>query len=334
MSGNLRHILIAFISLMLLAGCNDCIIINGEDVSVLLELSIKAPDVSGTPSVKGYEDPEADGEKMNALRIIIVRPDGTVEHNRYLDLSSDPSVTILTQRFLVVGNEMKSIYLIANENNDLTKELYDFSSLGTGAAFPAETVSELEISVDAADSDQIPMNLPMTALHQVQMPLKDHYATLDIIRAATKFTYTVENKTNHPLEISGITISKAADKEYFLPRGYGDEDFEVPEDVVYEDFYIACNQALSGSEKVRFDPVYLLEGRYEDPTDVRNYNTSIEINGTLYSDYMSDLGSLPRNTHVVVNIIITKEALDGYDISWIVDVRPYGEVVLEPEFGL
>ena len=35
-------------------------------------------------------------------------------------------------------------------------------------------------------------------------------------------------------------------------------------------------------------------------------------------------------THVVVRITIN----DANDISWQVDLRPYGEVVLEPEFGI
>ena len=46
--------------------------------------------------------------------------------------------------------------------------------------------------------------------------------------------------------------------------------------------------------------------------------------------FFPNLSALPRNTHVVVRITIN----DANDISWQVDLRPYGEVVLEPEFGI
>lgn len=48
-----------------------------------------------------------------------------------------------------------------------------------------------------------------------------------------------------------------------------------------------------------------------------------------YTATLPHLGSLFRNTHVKVNI-----TFNDYTINWQVDVEPYWEVKLEPEFGL
>lgn len=48
-----------------------------------------------------------------------------------------------------------------------------------------------------------------------------------------------------------------------------------------------------------------------------------------YTKTLPHLASLFRNTHVKVNIVF-----NDYTLDWQVDVEPYWEVVLEPEFGL
>ena len=49
----------------------------------------------------------------------------------------------------------------------------------------------------------------------------------------------------------------------------------------------------------------------------------------LFRSYLPNLPHLPRNTHVVVNVTINEQ-----DIDCVVDVRPYTEIELEPDFGL
>lgn len=48
-----------------------------------------------------------------------------------------------------------------------------------------------------------------------------------------------------------------------------------------------------------------------------------------YTDILPHLASLFRNTHVKVNIVF-----NDHDVDWQVDVEPYWEVKLDPEFGL
>ena len=96
----------------------------------------------------------------------------------------------------------------------------------------------------------------------------------------------------------------------------------------------------SGAEKV-LEPVYLLESKYLDPAGNTgqdgtrlNYSMSIslaEYGGTQQkNEYFTNLPQLPRNTHVVVHATIRGKG----EINWAVDVEPYGEVILDPIFGL
>ena len=115
-------------------------------------------------------------------------------------------------------------------------------------------------------------------------------------------------------------------------------DFNVP-NVGNNDYYGFAKSfdggglALPDGETVTTSPVYLLEGKYEPEktdADEKDYSMSISVNGadTGY-EYLTNLDRLPRNTHVVVNIVFGVS-----DVTWTVDLRPYGEVKLDPDFGL
>lgn len=59
-----------------------------------------------------------EAEKMHTLRVILVRPDGRVEHNVYLDLkNASVSDRYGKIRLKVQGNEEKTIYLLGNEGS-------------------------------------------------------------------------------------------------------------------------------------------------------------------------------------------------------------------------
>lgn len=69
---------------------------NGPD-AVYLDINVALRDapVSGrSVSGRADEDPSydkvTDAEKMRTLRVILVRPDGKVEHNVHLDLKNNP----------------------------------------------------------------------------------------------------------------------------------------------------------------------------------------------------------------------------------------------------
>lgn len=361
-----RNILLAA-AFFVLAGCN--VWSDIEEVNPLCDLSISVvvSDMPGAPTKAvninpgDYIGAMHDGEKMQTLRIIIVRPDGTVEHNRFMDFYGTIKKAYLEVSdvtFKVVGGERKEVYLIVNENavqeglsgSDELLINRNFDIYTPGSKFPvnddvegSDDASEWTISLYENNAQVPSAALPMSERHTFDMPLQDHHEDFWVTRAAVKFTWLFVNETGDTdYDLSKLTISKASRKEYWLPNttqydaDYAITDYVVP-NVENNDYYV-YEQEISGvtigtannSDKpVTLDPIYLLEGKYTDAaSDGKNYSMSVTLNGTEYSSYFPDLPQLPRNTHVVV--VIT---LKNHDVTWTVDVYPYGEYWLYPGFG-
>lgn len=111
---------------LLMCGCDSrsdegLSLSNGPD-AVYLDINVALRDASASGrSVSGRAEEEMYGEvteaeKMHTLRVILVRPDGRVEHNVYLDLkNASVSDRYGKIRLKVQGNEEKTIYLLGNE---------------------------------------------------------------------------------------------------------------------------------------------------------------------------------------------------------------------------
>lgn len=309
------------------------------------------------------------GEKMQTLRIIIVRPDGTVEHNRYYDFHQVPTTYFATAQFEVVGGETKDVYLFANENTkfDSGRKVaeYDFAAIKVGEQFPTNDITGKDIETDDASLIEVndaltQMALPlfMSECHSVDVPEKqDKNVELIIVRAAVKFTFRIINTSNEPLALNQLTISKLARREYLLPNGveYGFEpsvedgttityikSYKVPMignnehynfKATFADKTVPAKSATGNDGEVVLDPIYLLESNYNDDpsTTGRNYKISLTVGDETYENgYFNNLTALPRNTHVVVDVTLNDE-LTG--LECVVRVYPYGEYWLYPEFG-
>ena len=361
MKAKFRHIAALAALLFLLSGCNS--IWSGLDGTMSeLTLSITVSDTPASPVSRGagtraislnpddFTAPVHDGEKMRSLRIIIVRPDGTVEHNRYLDFTGSAKgayITVDNVRFEVYGPEKKQIYLFANEfvkSSDKSRKIvdYDLDSITPGSIFPEEDLSELKITL-TSDEEQLPSEaLPMSECHSISMPAKDYSAELYVTRAATKFTFLLDNTSSKKHSLSKISISKGSNIEYYLPRisysgnpsdgSFSVNDYTVPNTGDNNNYYIfrydCPGTVVASGATTRLEAIYLLEGKYTDAKDTRNYSMTATIDGVLYEDYFPDLSQLPRNTHVVVCLSIR-----DYEVVWDVKVYPYGEVWLNPGFG-
>ena len=370
MSRIIRHILALAALWMAVAGCNIWGDYGPEDGMSELSISVS---VSNTPAMptkavdvnpNDYIGALNDGEKIQTLRIVIVRENGVIEHNRYLDFYGDIQrayTEVNNIIFKVYGPETKEVYLFVNENtlqtavSGGTKKLvdYDFDALTPGSAFPEEEISSLLVTLTQND-EEVPLALPMSEHHTIEMPASDYHADLYVTRASTKFTYIFDNQSNVDLSLEGLTISKASRKEYYMPRvtytgipltstEYSVDDYEVP-NVENNEYYVFRKTYQGGvsipantvtSKLADGSPInlYLLEGKYTDAaSDGKNYSMSVTLNGTVYSSYFPELPQLPRNTHVVV-LISFKDYGTGMDVHWTVDVYPYEEVWLEPGFG-
>lgn len=346
----LRTSLLSILSICFLL--TGCVLYNGKEEKgesfVRLKLDIEVSNLPSSPKTKGYEDPESENEMMNTLRIIVVRESGIVEHNTYLNFTK-PNLSLKNKEYKVVGGEKKKIWLIANEGND--KVTYNFSNLKPGTEFPESEVNDALITM-TENNDEITGIIPMTACHEVDMPLEDYETELFIIRAATKFTYIITNNTSNPLYFSKLKISKGASKEYLFPRitsssAWGDytdggttvtvpdgmliENYEVPMvgNNEYYEFQKDYSISVPVRSEVKIDPFFLLEGKYTDGnSDGKNYSTALTINGLEYSGFLPDLSQLPRNTHAVV-----RATFNAISVDVTVEVLPYGEVILNPGFG-
>ena len=363
---------ISLFAFFFIAGCTRTLdeepVPGGHAVMANLNVSVCLSGVSSS-AARAFDDytiAATDDEKMQTLRIIVVRPDGTVEHNRFLDIEKAAEV-YEDASFKVVANESKRIYLFANEGlttikNGLPEDVvlprlpdFDFSALEKGDIFPSDDIAGLTIGLSGS-SEELAGPLPMSECHKIWMPAEDRSCRLFIARAAVKFSFMITNESGQPLTLSGLTVDKILRKEYYMPKNTRytvDEDgireiteYDVPssgDNNGYYTFKRTYDDAVtltSGAEKV-LEPVYLLESKYLDPAGNTgqdgtrlNYSMSIslaEYGGTQQkNEYFTNLPQLPRNTHVVVHATIRGKG----EINWAVDVEPYGEVILDPIFGL
>lgn len=322
-----------------------------------------------------FEGPKNSYEVMHTLRIIIVRPDGTVEHNELLS-NSFPAAG-LTQysgaRYPVIGGEQKTVYLFANEASmpkvDFNK--YPVSSNIEPVEFDNLTIPSggKRVLIDNRPNGQ-EMNVPMSECFKINVRKAekdggnyDQAADLFITRAAVKYSFhfTSTEAPHESYYITRIDVSGIADLEYLLPNNatyvpskypstFSDrwiKKYDTPNSVTAGTYSLIPVGSGKGIEipstlKPLTDtihyapPIYLPESPTPDEgkfkvtfwytgCDIENGHQPTEGHETAE---LPNLPALPRNTHVKVNVLLTKG-----DIKCTVDILPYSAVPLNPEFG-
>ncbi|MDE5638185.1 MAG: hypothetical protein K2I47_00025 [Odoribacter sp.] len=360
------YIVLLFAALGLMAGCDKGEYANTEEKPgcVTLKIGVDISDV--LPQSRADETVAAnDAEKMHTLRIIIVRPDGRVERDKYIVL--DNPATLQTWNFeTIVSGESKQVYLIVNEGAEKTEDgivkkvvPYDFSKIKAGTVFPLNEMYALTFCVNS-DTERLAGPLPMSDVHRVDIePVvpdgTEHEieCNLTVRRAAVKFSYYVTNESEKEFKAVGLEMEKMARYSYFLPREF-DGEYIVPS-VNNNEYYTFKHTfpkavVLPAKSTTEVDllkgagesPVYLLEGKYVDKAEGKdakwNYKMSLLLQCDEFGEkpwsttfeYFPDLPDLPRNTHVVVHATVQHDL----EIKWEVHVHPYISVPLEPDFGL
>ena len=312
----------------------SCIMDDFEtDSEAMLEIGVSLSDLKG--QTKAYADP-VEGETMKTVRFIIVRENGYVEHNRKVDLEVASS-SLQEVSFKVVANEMKSVWIVANEENSMVP--IDFGKIAPGAPCPSDFLRKSLITFNSAD-EQMDLPLPMTSYKEFRMPNTNHEESILVYRVATKFTIQITNETSSPIYLTRLNINKAARKGYLFPRilafdeSSGITDFKVPT-VGNNEYYTFSKEykiTLGQGSTSILDPIYLNEGRFTGGGAGKNYAISVTVNGLDFTGDLSELDLLPRNTHTVVNVTFKQEG-STFKLDWKVTVLPYSEVVLKPGFG-
>lgn len=138
--------------------------------------------------------------------------------------------------------------------------------------------------------------------------------------------YIIEYSTPAGLEKGNVTLFGLNEKSVEIPVTTPAAQGEQQKPSQTFDFYV--NEA----------PIWNADGGYsvneafkvpDDQTGSSPYSTSLVFNELTFDGAFDNLPALPRNTHVIANIIIN----DPQSITCYVQVVPYISVVLNPWFG-
>lgn len=161
-----------------------------------------------------------DNEKMHSVRVIILHPDGTVEHNKFYSLDGAKEQKLILLK--VTRNEKKKIYLFANEESvsavegvaDVNSTLSAFfDSYGERESGFEETVNGLYFAPDYSDGKPI----PMSSMYEIDIPEKGVVEeTFYVVRVATKFTINFINWRGKEVRVENFTIASHADKNFLM----------------------------------------------------------------------------------------------------------------------
>ena len=343
-----------------------------EDRMVVLGLNVIVGETPGENNVGSrafagsedgtFENPATEYEKLKTLRVIIVRPDGTVEHNRYVQFDVATGQIISDNlEFEVKSGEIKRIYLFGNE----AAVNYDFrsSNIPEGSIFPTEAVENVTIRVSGTSS---PINNGPTSQTRTYIPMSECFdvkidrpereedlhisRTLFITRSLIKFSFSVKNTVPYGVKtnLTGISITGLAGSSFYLPRntvynppkdqpstnnlgGRYITSYEMPANFGTTEcnFPVLPYYDLDSGEELTFDSyIYLPETK-----TTGNYQLRLSFDNPDLSDWLGsrplDLKDIPRNTHVKINITLNGSI---YDVE--VQMVPYAGVNLTPDFGL
>lgn len=322
---------------------------------------LRSGDNSARSQSDEFEAPAFQHENIRFLRIIIVHPDGTVEHNRLLAFNGRTDLVSYT--FKVTPGETKQIYIVGNEPMSVESSL---AGITAGSVFDKSMVEEIKLS----RATGLPL-IDNTGTAQTWVPMSEHFevkvidiaegnkqtANLFVTRAAVKFSFSFKAGTDeipyegHGFEVSKIKISNIATTEYLFPHNtVYDPAKELPSDNPLQGRYITSYTTPAvaaptdftysvaidaGLAFTQYSPaIYLPEsstGKYEISVAIREKDGN---NGYLQSEPIwfgpkeLDMTDLPRNTHVYINTTLTNSGIYPK-----VTIEPFKEVVLKPGFG-
>lgn len=367
--------ILAMLLAMLTAACNG----KGDEPPVsplpgepvMLTLDVRSIESSmGTRTDSYYEENDTTGfelpatayEKMHSVRVIIVRPDGTVEANRYTPVSDAGIFEFPDEMTMkVASGETKKIYVVANED----AVPYRFSDIMINDIFPEEEVIDIQLSREKNrplfdNSGTGRTYIPMSEIFDVEVktPVNEEdfhqSVSLFVTRAAVKFSFELQGVPDLPvnnLYIKDISINGIADKEYLFPHNtiykpgkYQPSSnslnrrfitsYSIPADAdtIGYTFNLPDGLLSATTEKKSYIPyIYLPESPEQSYTVKINTGGGTPQFPGFYNEVrLPNLPSLPRNTHVRVIMTLT----GPHTIDMEVKVMPYLSVPLDPSFGI
>ena len=312
-------------------------------------------------------------EYMYTLRIVILHENGTVEHNMYIDFGEIPQ-TECYRIFKVTRNETKKIYLIANEENASTDLHEQLETLTTGNTFASIVdnfvfIPDYKNPIPMSSVYDVPVkaeNLVEREFYLVRAATKFAFrftnkrkskVSIDAIHISdiAGATYLIPHK-REPLFMSFDDeslywinwLKKVADESQQSPddveladrRGWI-QAYDIPSETSHQEVTVNGPlevPSMTGDQpgKAVFPVFYLPESKklkagsatYGEQEYTLKLDMSENGKELSFTKTFPNLKALFRNTHVLVDITFTEK--DEVKVQ----VVPYAEVILEPEFGL
>ncbi|MDE5797319.1 MAG: hypothetical protein K2H75_09410 [Muribaculaceae bacterium] len=306
------HILLLLVAMGMATGCRSSetpVEPEPEDTDVMLCLSVTASNSADIyrPGTRTEEDPmriqnpQDDNytfedsvtvyERINTLRVIIVRPDHTVEYNRLEKLPSSEGTYGFEELIFKVATdqgtidktnpdirvEKKRIYLIANEASLLPDTLYkQLSNLKQGDQFTPQTAAAMIVSrpwihgtgavplIDNSGSEK--KFIPMSEFFDINVSVNlktssigtpSQYESLFVTRIPVKFVFEIKAEEtalfpNDSVRIKTIDFKNVTEKEYLFPQGMPEPGISLPSASYYPSKYTP----LQNNDKGRIITVF------------------------------------------------------------------------------
>lgn len=199
-----------------------------------------------------------DNEKMQSVRVVILRPDGTVEHNRHYSLTDAATNKLIILK--VQSGESKTIYLFANEESVEAVEgttgaaaasggtlslTSFFESYSTGMGGFATEVEKLWFRPDYVAADGSFKPIPMSSVYNIDVPAAQNFnGTFYVVRVATKFVVNFINWRGTETLVDYVGLESHALSNYLMAKV---EDTERNTDLLadYNGSWIDWLKALS-----------------------------------------------------------------------------------------
>ena len=313
-------------------------------------------------------------EYMYTLRIVILHADGSVEHNVYVDFGNMPQTECFrvlkvtrdeTKKIYLIANE-KSVSpelhgkleaLAAGDNTfrSVVDELYFTPDYTT--PIPMSSVYDVPVNAESLVERQFYLVRAATKFTFRFTSKRKSEVSVDAIRISrvAALTYLMPHKQNMFMSFDDISLywidwlKKVADESQ---QSLGDvtladrrgwiRDYDIPLGQIQQEVTVhgpLIIPHMTGEQPGTsvFPVFYLPESKNlkigENVYGVQEYTLMLDMseNGKklpLYTQLFPNLKALFRNTHVLVDVMFTEKD----DIK--VQVIPYGEVTLKPEFGL
>lgn len=244
--------------------CLD-VAVEGEELQTRAEGDEEDPTVTADENAPDrYEDPTGDFEKISTLRVIIVhnlnadKTSGTVEANRLVRTNDAGRPVQSDMEFKVVANELKRIYLVANENfitstpdgfnspsafldsfkapvNGKEGTRYDLTNLANWTVSLPGISSETTQIVGYGNglfSPSLSTRLPLSEFFDLEVKRENEvedqfYSRLFLTRAAAKAMFYLNTGDNFAVtdeseikntRITAISLSGVGTTEYVFPN--------------------------------------------------------------------------------------------------------------------